>query len=95
MALILAMGTYGAGYVRVLSEHLFSAKWATESGVKSALYYHHYDGDLYHLNWCAATYAQIGVFAPILLVTLRIIQGWGQARKFPVPARCWRNMHQR
>lgn len=41
------------------------------------------------------TYAQIGVFAPILLVTLRIIQGWGQARKFPVPARCWRNMHQR
>ncbi|EKI41914.1 putative inner membrane metabolite transport ydfJ domain protein [Escherichia coli 07798] len=27
MALILAMGTYGAG---VLSEHLFSAKWATE-----------------------------------------------------------------
>lgn len=39
---------------RVLSEHLFSAKWATESGVKSALYYHHYDGDLYYLNWCAA-----------------------------------------
>ncbi len=95
MALILAMGTYGAGYVARLSEHLFSAKWATESGVKKCFYYHHYDGDLYHLNWCAADLAQIGVFAPILLVTLRIIQGLVQVRKFLVPVRCWRNMRQK
>lgn len=34
MALILAMGTYGAGYVaRIVGAFIF-AKWATESGVK-------------------------------------------------------------
>lgn len=62
---------------RVLSEHLFSAKWATESGVKSTLYYHHHDGDLYHLNWCVTDLCTDWCFAPILLVTLRIIQGLG------------------
>ncbi len=41
------------------------------------------------------TYADIGVFAPILLVTLRIIQGLGAGAEISVPVRCWRNMRQK
>jgi MHS family metabolite:H+ symporter-like MFS transporter len=54
MALILAMGTYGAGYIAVLSVRLFSAKWATVLVAKSAVYYHHHDGDLHDINWRTA-----------------------------------------
>lgn len=95
MALILAMGTYGAGYVaRIVGAFIFG-KMGDRIGRKSALYYHHHDGDLYHLNWCVTDLCTDWCFAPILLVTLRIIQGWVQVRKFPVPVRCWRNMRQK
>lgn len=54
MALILAMGTYGAGYIaRIVGAFIFG-KMGTASGVKGAVHYHHHDGDLYHANWRAA-----------------------------------------
>lgn len=67
---------------RVLSEHLFSAKWATESGVKVLFITITMMGICTTLIGVLPTYAQIGVFAPILLVTLRIIQGWGRRGNF-------------
>ncbi len=48
-----------------LSEHLFSAN-GRQNRRKSALYYHHHDGDLYQsLIGALPTYAQIG-FCPHL-----------------------------
>lgn len=96
MALILAMGTYGAGYVaRIVGAFIFG-KMGDRIGRKKVLFI-----TITMMGICTTligvlpTYAQIGVFAPILLVTLRIIQGWVQVRKFPVPVRCWRNMRQK
>lgn len=34
MALILAMGTYGAGYIARIVGHLYLERWGTASGVK-------------------------------------------------------------
>ncbi|WP_347949137.1 MFS transporter [Escherichia coli] len=78
MALILAMELYGAGYVaRIVGAFIFG-KMGDRIGRKSALYYHHHDGDLYHLNWCVTDLCSRLVFLSlILLVTLRIIQGLG------------------
>lgn len=96
MALILAMGTYGAGYVaRIVGAFIFG-KMGDRIGRKKVLFI-----TITMMGICTTligvlpTYAQIGVFAPILLVTLRIIQGLGAVRKFPVPVRCWRNMRQK
>ena len=85
MALILAMGTYGAGYVaRIVGAFIFG-KMGDRIGRKKVLFI-----TITMMGICTTligvlpTYAQIGVFAPILLV-----------RKFPVPVRCWRNMRQK
>ena len=49
MALILAMGTYGAGYIaRIVGAFIFGKMG------DSIVYYHHHDGDLYHAYWRAA-----------------------------------------
>ena len=78
MALILAMGTYGAGYVaRIVGAFIFG-KMGDRIGRKKVLFI-----TITMMGICTTligvlpTYAQIGVFAPILLVTLRIIQGLG------------------
>lgn len=66
MALILAMGTYGAGYVaRIVGAFIFG-KMGDRIGRKSALYYHHHDGDLYHLNWCVTDLCTDWCFCPHL-----------------------------
>lgn len=52
-------------------------KWATASDEKSIVYYHHHDGDLHHADWRTADVCANRHFAPVLLVTLRIIQGLG------------------
>ncbi|GKW16231.1 MFS transporter [Pectobacterium actinidiae] len=78
MALILAMGTYGAGYVaRIVGAFIFG-RMGDSIGRKKVLFI-----TITMMGICTTligvlpTYAQIGIFAPILLVTLRIVQGLG------------------
>lgn len=78
MALILAMGTYGAGYIaRIIGAFVFG-KMGDTIGRKKVLFI-----TITMMGICTTligvlpTYAQIGIFAPVLLVTLRIIQGLG------------------
>jgi len=78
MALILAMGTYGAGYIaRIIGAFIFG-KMGDRIGRKKVLFI-----TITMMGICTTligvlpTYAQIGIFAPLLLVTLRIIQGLG------------------
>lgn len=78
MALILAMGTYGAGYIaRIVGAFIFG-KMGDRIGRKKVLFI-----TITMMGICTTligvlpTYAQIGIFAPVLLVTLRIVQGLG------------------
>lgn len=78
MALILAMGTYGAGYIaRIVGAFIFGSM-GDKLGRKKVLFI-----TITMMGICTTligvlpTYAQIGIFAPVLLVTLRIIQGLG------------------
>lgn len=78
MALILAMGTYGAGYIaRIVGAFIFG-KMGDRIGRKKVLFI-----TITMMGICTTligvlpTYAQIGIFTPVLLVTLRIIQGLG------------------
>lgn len=78
MALILAMGTYGAGYIaRIVGAFIFG-KMGDRIGRKKVLFI-----TITMMGICTTligvlpTYAQIGIYAPVLLVTLRIIQGLG------------------
>ncbi|MFH3003652.1 MFS transporter [Klebsiella aerogenes] len=76
MALILAMGTYGAGYIaRIVGAFIFG-KMGDRIGRKKVLFITMM-GICTTLIGVLPTYAQIGIFAPVLLVTLRIIQGLG------------------
>ncbi|HHA2067492.1 TPA: MFS transporter [Enterobacter kobei] len=78
MALILAMGTYGAVYIaRIVGAFIFG-RMGDSIGRKKVLFI-----TITMMGICTTligvlpTYAQIGIFAPVLLVTLRIIQGLG------------------
>ena len=78
MALILAMGTYGAGYIaRIVGAFIFG-KMGDRIGRKTVLFV-----TITMMGICTTligvlpTYAQVGILAPVLLVTLRIIQGLG------------------
>ncbi|MFK3703797.1 MFS transporter [Klebsiella sp. NPDC088457] len=78
MALILAMGTYGAGYIaRIVGAFIFG-RMGDRIGRKKVLFI-----TITMMGICTTligvlpTYAQVGIFAPVLLVTLRIIQGLG------------------
>lgn len=78
MALILAMGTYGAGYIARIIGAFFFGKMGDRIGRKKVLFI-----TITMMGICTTligvlpTYAQIGIFAPVLLVTLRVIQGLG------------------
>lgn len=78
MALILAMGTYGAGYVARLAGAFFFGKMGDSIGRKRVLFI-----TITMMGICTTligvlpTYAQVGILAPVLLVTLRIVQGFG------------------
>lgn len=78
MALILAMGTYGAGYIaRIVGAFIFG-RMGDKIGRKRVLFI-----TITMMGICTTligvlpTYAQVGIFAPVLLVTLRIFQGLG------------------
>lgn len=78
MALILAMGTYGAGYIARIMGAVVFGKMGDRVGRKKVLFI-----TITMMGICTTligvlpTYAQIGIFAPVLLVALRIIQGLG------------------
>lgn len=78
MALILAMGTYGAGYIARIVGAFFFGRMGDSIGRKKVLFI-----TITMMGICTTligvlpTYAQIGIFAPLLLVVLRIIQGLG------------------
>lgn len=78
MALILAMGTYGAGYVaRIVGAFVFG-RMGDAIGRKKVLFI-----TITMMGICTTligvlpTYAQVGILAPLMLVVLRIIQGLG------------------
>jgi len=78
MALILAMGTYGAGYVaRIVGAFIFGRMGDTIGRKKVLFITITMMGICTTLIGVLPTYAQVGIFAPILLVTLRIVQGLG------------------
>ncbi|HCM9117990.1 TPA: MHS family MFS transporter [Enterobacter asburiae] len=78
MALILAMGTYGAGYIACIVGAFIFGRMGDSIGRKKVLFI-----TITMMGICTTligvlpTYAQIGIFAPVLLVMLRIIQGLG------------------
>ncbi|QLO36802.1 MHS family MFS transporter [Klebsiella sp. RHBSTW-00484] len=78
MALILAMGTYGAGYIARIVGAFFFGKMGDSIGRKKVLFI-----TITMMGICTTligvlpTYAQVGILAPVLLVTLRIVQGLG------------------
>lgn len=78
MVLILAMGTYGAGYfARIVGAFVFG-RMGDSIGRKKVLFI-----TITMMGICTTligvlpTYAQIGMMAPVLLVVLRIVQGLG------------------
>lgn len=78
MALILAMGTYGAGYIaRIVGAFVFG-RMGDAIGRKKVLFI-----TITMMGICTTligflpTYAQVGILAPLMLVVLRIIQGLG------------------
>jgi MHS family metabolite:H+ symporter-like MFS transporter len=78
MALILAMGTYGAGYIARIAGAFIFGRMGDTIGRKKVLFI-----TITMMGICTTligvlpTYAQIGIFAPLLLVLLRIVQGLG------------------
>lgn len=78
MALILAMGTYGAGYMARIVGAVIFGKMGDSIGRKKVLFI-----TITMMGICTTligflpTYAQVGILAPILLVVLRIVQGLG------------------
>ena len=78
MALILAMGTYGAGYIARIAGAFIFGRMGDKIGRKKILFI-----TITMLGLCTTligvlpTYAQVGILAPLLLVLLRIIQGLG------------------
>jgi len=78
MVLILAMGTYGAGYLARIVGAIFFGRMGDRIGRKKVLFI-----TISMMGICTTligvlpTYAQIGIAAPLLLVLLRIVQGLG------------------
>ncbi|QYN37619.1 MHS family MFS transporter [Pseudonocardia sp. DSM 110487] len=78
IGLIAAMATYGVGYVARLAGAIYFGRMGDRIGRKRVLYLTILlMGASTTLIGFLPTYAQIGLLAPILLVALRLIQGFG------------------
>jgi MHS family metabolite:H+ symporter-like MFS transporter len=78
MAVVAAMATYGVGYVARPVGAFFFARLGDKTGRTKVLFYTILlMGLATTLIGVLPTYAQVGILAPILLVLLRIAQGFG------------------
>lgn len=78
VGLIAAMGTYGVGYVARLAGAVYFGRMGDRIGPKRVLVITiTLMGVSTTLIGALPTYAVIGIWAPILLVALRLIQGFG------------------
>ncbi|ALL75974.1 MFS transporter [Pseudonocardia sp. EC080610-09] len=78
VGLIAAMATYGVGYVARLAGAVYFGRMGDRLGRKKVLYLTILlMGVSTTLIGALPTYAQIGILAPVLLVVLRLAQGFG------------------
>ncbi|GAA0445519.1 MFS transporter [Streptomyces olivaceiscleroticus] len=78
IGLIAAMATYGVGYVARLAGALYFGRMGDRIGRKKVLFLTILlMGASTTLIGVLPTYGMIGIFAPILLVVLRLVQGFG------------------